>query len=984
MRHPRTTFSNASQGVQPEGEFEPEQAAEEARRAEQIAARRAFLEEKIRNAREAKRKAEEHRRAEELRLAEEVRQRTAAAPKPVVEALQAKPQEGAPVMQVLPQGISAEDLATPGWQNAFLMGPNVRFTRTRENEIISRRPPTEVPPPVATHAAMRVMEPPVIEAPVTIVAPQPAQLTEFHLPLLEDMPFAVESYMPSAIQKSPATEPDALEMTVIATAFSKAPAIALDASPVSSNVSGSVAAPVVESRLVHLSDFAFWDAMPFDGEFVSAIRGMPTQPVMIPQLEVEAESIVAKFRIVECRQPTAVVGIQPTVEVTPVVAVETVPSLSSANVSTPAMDELAAWDAAVPASVAQVVPEVVLPAVVETQTAVEPKAFVPPAFVTAVYGAEAATTAKSRPAPVVVAPMPTKVAAPAPAEPVAKAGPIVPAVEAAAQRLIDAPPSRISPRRPALLTPPEWRPIARPGEGEYELPPRELLQEPAVRSGVIMTQETLEQNAGLLESVLEDFGVKGEIIHVRPGPVVTLYEFEPAPGVKSSRVINLADDIARSMSALSARVAVVPGRNVIGIELPNVTRETVYFREMIESPDFEKSGYKLALGLGKTIGGEPVIAELAKMPHLLVAGTTGSGKSVAINTMILSLLYRMTPEQCRLIMVDPKMLELSVYDGIPHLLTPVVTDPKKAVMALKWAVREMEDRYRKMSRLGVRNIDGYNSRVATAKEKGETIHVMVQTGFDKGTGAPIEESQEMDLTPMPYIVVIVDEMADLMMVAGKEIEGAIQRLAQMARAAGIHLIMATQRPSVDVITGTIKANFPTRISFQVTSKIDSRTILGEQGAEQLLGQGDMLHMAGGGRISRVHGPFVSDEEVEKVVAHLKLQGRPEYLDTVTADEDEEDDEEDTAVFDKGAIASEDGDDLYEQAIKVVMRDKKCSTSYIQRRLGIGYNRAASLVERMEKDGLVGPANHVGKREIISGNRNGGGAQAAQSSNEDFD
>ncbi|AJD39552.1 DNA translocase FtsK [Rhizobium sp. SEMIA 4085] len=500
----------------------------------------------------------------------------------------------------------------------------------------------------------------------------------------------------------------------------------------------------------------------------------------------------------------------------------------------------------------------------------------------------------------------------------------------------------------------------------YEFPPRSLLQEPPERFGEIMPQETLEQNAGLLESVLEDFGIKGEIIHVRPGPVVTLYEFEPAPGVKSSRVIGLADDIARSMSALSARVAVVPGRNVIGIELPNAMRETVYFREMIESQDFEKSGYKLALGLGKTIGGEPVIAELAKMPHLLVAGTTGSGKSVAINTMILSLLYRMTPEQCRLIMVDPKMLELSVYDGIPHLLTPVVTDPKKAVMALKWAVREMEERYRKMSRLGVRNIDGYNGRVAQAREKGETVRIMVQTGFDKGTGAPIEEQQEMDLTPMPYIVVIVDEMADLMMVAGKEIEGAIQRLAQMARAAGIHLIMATQRPSVDVITGTIKANFPTRISFQVTSKIDSRTILGEQGAEQLLGQGDMLHMQGGGRISRVHGPFVSDLEVEKVVAHLKTQGRPEYLDTVTADEEEDAEPEEGAVFDKSAIASEDGNELYDQAVKVVLRDKKCSTSYIQRRLGIGYNRAASLVERMEKEGLVGPANHVGKREIVSG------------------
>ncbi|UVD56793.1 DNA translocase FtsK [Rhizobium sp. Pop5] len=535
------------------------------------------------------------------------------------------------------------------------------------------------------------------------------------------------------------------------------------------------------------------------------------------------------------------------------------------------------------------------------------------------------------------------------------------------------PPPAPRPTPPVAAVLPSPR-LARPEKVDpsgYEFPPRALLQEPPERLGEIMSQETLEQNAGLLESVLEDFGIKGEIIHVRPGPVVTLYEFEPAPGVKSSRVIGLADDIARSMSALSARVAVVPGRNVIGIELPNVTRETVYFREMIESDDFEKSGYKLALGLGKTIGGEPVIAELAKMPHLLVAGTTGSGKSVAINTMILSLLYRMTPEQCRLIMVDPKMLELSVYDGIPHLLTPVVTDPKKAVMALKWAVREMEERYRKMSRLGVRNIDGYNGRVSQAREKGETIHIMVQVGFDRQTGAPIEESQELDLAPMPYIVVIVDEMADLMMVAGKEIEGAIQRLAQMARAAGIHLIMATQRPSVDVITGTIKANFPTRISFQVTSKIDSRTILGEQGAEQLLGQGDMLHMQGGGRIARVHGPFVSDLEVEKVVAHLKTQGRPEYLDTVTADEEEEAEEEEAgAVFDKSAMASEDGNELYEQAVKVVMRDKKCSTSYIQRRLGIGYNRAASLVERMEKEGLVGPANHVGKREIVSGRGDG--------------
>lgn len=502
---------------------------------------------------------------------------------------------------------------------------------------------------------------------------------------------------------------------------------------------------------------------------------------------------------------------------------------------------------------------------------------------------------------------------------------------------------------------------------DYTFPDIDLLQVAEPREEQTMSQEALEQSAGLLESILEDFGVKGEIIDVRPGPVVTLYEFAPAPGVKSSRVMNLSDDIARSMSALSARVAVIPGRNVIGIELPNVERETVYLRELVESNSYIGTDYRLPLCLGKTIGGEPVIAELAKMPHLLVAGTTGSGKSVAINTMILSLLYHLRPEECRLIMVDPKMLELSVYDGIPHLLTPVVTDPKKAVLALKWAVREMEERYRKMSRLNVRNIDGFNARVAEARNKGETIMISVPVGFDRSTGEQVFEEQALDLTALPYIVVIVDEMADLMMVAGKEIEGAIQRLAQMARAAGIHLIMATQRPSVDVITGTIKANFPTRISFQVTSKIDSRTILGEQGAEHLLGQGDMLHMKGGGRIARVHGPFVSDYEVEKVVAHLKTQGQPSYLGSVTEDEEEDgvEEEEDAAVFDQTSMGAEDsGDDLYERAVKIVQRDKKCSTSYIQRRLSIGYNRAASLVERMEKEGLVGAPNHVGKREIL--------------------
>ncbi|ENN84881.1 cell division protein Environmental Information Processing [Rhizobium freirei PRF 81] len=495
----------------------------------------------------------------------------------------------------------------------------------------------------------------------------------------------------------------------------------------------------------------------------------------------------------------------------------------------------------------------------------------------------------------------------------------------------------------------------------FQLPAVHLLAEPkAVTRDATLSADALEQNARMLEGVLEDFGVKGEIIHVRPGPVVTLYELEPAPGIKSSRVIGLADDIARSMSAIAARVAVVPGRNAIGIELPNSTRETVYLRELIASRDFETSKAKLAMSLGKTIGGEPVIADLAKMPHLLVAGTTGSGKSVAINTMILSLLYRMTPEQCRLIMIDPKMLELSVYDGIPHLLSPVVTDPKKAVVALKWTVREMEERYKKMSKIGVRNIDGFNTRVEQAVAKGEAISRTVQTGFDRHTGEAIYETEEFDLKPMPYIVVIIDEMADLMMVAGKDIEGAVQRLAQMARAAGIHVIMATQRPSVDVITGTIKANFPTRISFQVTSKIDSRTILGEQGAEQLLGMGDMLYMAGGGRIQRVHGPFVSDGEVEDIVAYLKTQGAPQYLDAITEDDGEDEDGHGPA----GTSNLADSEDPYDQAVAIVLRDGKASTSYIQRRLGIGYNRAASLIERMEQEGVIGPANHAGKREIL--------------------
>ncbi|HMK70595.1 MAG TPA: DNA translocase FtsK 4TM domain-containing protein, partial [Xanthobacteraceae bacterium] len=488
---------------------------------------------------------------------------------------------------------------------------------------------------------------------------------------------------------------------------------------------------------------------------------------------------------------------------------------------------------------------------------------------------------------------------------------------------------------------------ARRWSGGYALPSLNLLATPRPSERSSLSAELIQENATTLEGVLADFGVRGDIINARPGPVVTLYELEPAPGIKSSRVISLADDIARSMSALSTRVAVVSGRNAIGIELPNPTREKVYLRELLASRDYAETTARLPLCLGKGIGGEAVLVDLSRMPHLLIAGTTGSGKSVAINTMILSLVYRLHPHQCRLIMVDPKMLELSVYDGIPHLLTPVVTDPRKAVVALKWAVREMEERYKRMSKLGVRNIDGYNARVAEANAKGEKLTRTVHTGYDRETGEAIYEKEELDLEPLPYIVVVVDEMADLMMVAGKDIEGAMQRLSQMARAAGLHVILATRRPSVDVITGTIKANFPTRISFQVTSKIDSRTILGEQGAEQLLGQGDMLYMAGGGRISRVHGPFVSDEEVEKVVRHLKAQGVPQYLEAVTAEDTLEDG---TAVFDSTAMGEDGEGDLYQQAVQIVVRDRKASTSYIQRRLQIGYNRAASLMERMEKEG----------------------------------
>lgn len=505
-----------------------------------------------------------------------------------------------------------------------------------------------------------------------------------------------------------------------------------------------------------------------------------------------------------------------------------------------------------------------------------------------------------------------------------------------------------------------------PVDDGYQFPDTSLLTRPVDKSGATVNEKELESIARDLEAVLEEFGVHGKIVKVRPGPVVTLYELEPAPGTKTARVIGLADDIARSMSAVSVRIAVVPGSNTIGIEMPNKNRETVWLRDLFDDPQFKNSKNELNVVLGKDIGGRNVYADLAKMPHLLVAGTTGSGKSVGVNSMILSLLFRMRPEECKLIMIDPKMLEFSMYNGIPHLLTPVITDPAKAVIGLKWAVKEMEDRYRAMAQLNVRNIMGYNQKLKELKSRGEVIKRTVQTGFDAETGQPIYEEQELDLTPLPYIVIVVDEMADLMLVAGKEVEAAIQRLAQMARAAGLHLIMSTQRPSVDVITGTIKANFPTRISYQVTSKIDSRTILGEQGAEQLLGRGDMLYMPAGQRPQRVHGGFAPDAEIEKVVEFIKTQKAPEYVEGVTEGELTPDKKSsNSAVFDKGDFGGGSSDeDLYAQAVAIVQADKKASTSYIQRRLRIGYNRAASLIDKMEEEGIISAPDHVGRREVL--------------------
>jgi S-DNA-T family DNA segregation ATPase FtsK/SpoIIIE len=882
------------------------------------------------------------------------------------------------------------------WQAAFKLAPNVRFTRTPEAVIARPRGRDQVSPVAPEErvpaAAGRLMEPVEVPGPpvnenatlapellvsalqgvASVMQQAPAAAVMPPVPKVkpEPSPRALifkrakpqEETKPEPVAVVPAPEPTVtvalspVDMPVVSPAVVAQPAPAAVIAPVASVYQAAAPTATVTPEL-WLSDFAIFEAgIVLDAGIAESVAApKPFQPAAQRATPAAPAPAVAPVR-----RPVEVVRLS-----YPLVPNSVTALYREVRAETRFAQALPAAVPVQPVAAASVAPVSVAP----TMTAPvavpsQPVTLAPAQAITHQASFQPVDTATA-----VLAPAPEQVVMLQ--QPVAvETAPVAPAVQAPVRNIV-----QVSRRQPQGLPGLAGAMTVRESDDAYEFPPISLLQQPFGQQAEAVQPDALQQSAGLLESILEDFGVKGEIIDVRPGPVVTLYEFEPAPGVKSSRVIGLADDIARSMSALSARVAVVPGRNVIGIELPNAVRETVFLRELVECEDYWETKHRLALCLGKTIGGEPVIAELAKMPHLLVAGTTGSGKSVAINTMILSLLYRLRPEECRLIMIDPKMLELSVYDGIPHLLTPVVTDPKKAVLALKWAVREMEDRYRKMSRLSVRNIDGYNARAAQAREKGETITVSVQTGFDRNSGEIVYEDQELDLSPMPYIVVVVDEMADLMMVAGKEIEGAIQRLAQMARAAGIHLIMATQRPSVDVITGTIKANFPTRISFQVTSKIDSRTILGEQGAEHLLGQGDMLHMAGGGRISRVHGPFVSDAEVEHVVTHLKAQGRPDYLGTVTEDENEvaEEDEGDASVFDKTSMGSEDGDDLYDKAVKVVMKDRKCSTSYIQRRLSIGYNRAASLVERMEQEGLVGPANHVGKREIISGK--GGGSQS---------
>jgi S-DNA-T family DNA segregation ATPase FtsK/SpoIIIE len=876
----------------------------------------------------------------------------------------------------------AAQVPEPLWRQPFVAPPGVRFFRSPDRR--QGRPSAEASSTQTLSADL-----PATDAAVIEVAPVPAPVilddrdwsdvpdwSEVHAWFDGRDGAALDAW--SAIQAEAAPLPEApAEDTPEALAIEAVEAPEL-AAPVfaPAPLPANAPAPVASYRLEHVVRFeTFGPPCPVEGQDNALPVPSPVRPAPL-----HAMAARAAIRAGRPAAPAPSV----TAEVLPAAPAPS-PALSAASQFVPVAPFVPAPRAAAPAFV---------------PTAIPPR----PVLLRSPKGAPGAEP--EAPAPIQAEPR--QVEAPeaglpeVPASEVsASEGPasefVAPEVEAAPEAPAAGPlpavhmPRAILPERPLLIPAGRHVPMSFVENADYEHPSLELLAEPPLNDTEEVDADVLEQNALNLQQTVQDFGVRGDILAVRPGPVVTLYELEPAPGTKSSRVISLSDDIARSMSAVSARVAVVPGRNVIGIELPNDTRETVYLRELLASADFGMSKHKLALCLGKNIGGEPIIADLAKMPHLLVAGTTGSGKSVAINTMILSLLYRMKPEECRLIMVDPKMLELSVYDGIPHLLSPVVIDPKKAVIALKWAVREMEERYKKMSKIAVRNIDGYNARMAEARAKGETITREVHTGFNRETGQAVYETEEMDLSALPYIVIVVDEMADLMMVAGKDIEGAIQRLAQMARAAGIHLIMATQRPSVDVITGTIKANFPTRISFQVTSKIDSRTILGEMGAEQLLGQGDMLFMAGGGRTTRVHGPFCSDSEVESVVAHLKRQGRPSYLEAVTADDGSGDEKPakgakadkaeraekaqateiediDAPIFDAGAYAGSGGIDpgaeLYDQAVQVVLRDKKASTSYIQRRLQIGYNRAASIMERMEIEGIVGPANHAGKREIL--------------------
>ncbi|MGU3407968.1 DNA translocase FtsK [Methylobacterium brachiatum] len=964
--------------------LEAERVALERARAEAQAAALAVETERAAREQEARERAEREQ-AEQARL----------------EAIAAMPAVAMP--EAVPTEIAEDGEVVPLWRQPFVAPPGVRYFRTPDRRPV--RPSVELANSTAAIAPVAVAEPVMAEVPVQASAEAPARDWSDLPDWSEAQPWfdgsdwnvgdwsSVEAWAALASQPAHAGLEAALAAAPVieaADAVADLPSVELGTSPMQEAANPQPPRPVyVLDRLVRFDQ----PPRPADGQDNGQTDGQPSDLQADASAAIRDAFLPAKPALALVFGPGSA-ATEPPAAATPSAA---------APRRAPALCAMAAR-AAIRAAGQPSLPAPAVPAAPEPEPALQPETAAP-------MGADVARSASEADRVVIpmtprtvllrgkLAPQPEPAPAepepvqdePAFEEPVLAAAPAPEPIEAPAAQPVEAPPAPALPMvapRAHLIPAGRHLEIASVENADYELPSLSLLALPDENGAEEVDADVLEQNALNLQQTVQDFGVRGDILAVRPGPVVTLYELEPAPGTKSSRVIGLSDDIARSMSAVSARVAVVPGRNVIGIELPNETRETVFLRELLSAPDFYESKHKLALCLGKNIGGEPIIADLARMPHLLVAGTTGSGKSVAINTMILSLLYRLKPEECRLIMVDPKMLELSVYDGIPHLLSPVVIDPKKAVIALKWAVREMEERYKKMSKIAVRNIDGYNARMKEARERGEVITRTVQTGFNRETGEAVFEQEAMDLSALPYIVIVVDEMADLMMVAGKDIEGAIQRLAQMARAAGIHLIMATQRPSVDVITGTIKANFPTRISFQVTSKIDSRTILGEMGAEQLLGQGDMLFMAGGGRTTRVHGPFCSDSEVESVVAHLKRQGRPSYLDAVTADdspeepvkegksgrgakaekvERSEEPDEEAPVFDIGAFAAATGgesDDLYKQAIEVVLRDQKASTSYIQRRLQIGYNRAASIMERMEIEGIVGPANHAGKRDIL--------------------